>query len=452
IRHARFSTYGFDLGIYDQATWLLSQFNGQLITVRGLNVFGHHATPILYLFAPFYRLGAGPEFLLIVQVLAQASGAVAVYLLARDRLKSRWLGVGLAGVLLFNPTYQFLAWEYFHPETLAIAPLLFAYWAARARRWGWFWVAAGLAVACKEDVALALAVLGVLIAIRGDRRVGAFVAAAAAAWYLLVTRVALPGFNHGIPPFYEGYFAEFGNSAGSVARNVVGRPVNTLQAITRNDRLDYFLGMLLPLGLLPLFALPTFLVAGPMLAINALSTFPYPRDIKYHYGALVLVGALAATVEAIAWMGHTRRASRVLVSVLLVAALATTVAWGPSPISTQFRKQQLWPLDVDSRQDSREAAVSMVPSRAAVSATFALVPHLAHRTRIYQFPTPFVAGLWGVQGENLPDPGVVQWLVLDRTQLGPEDQAVADEALLAEFVVRFSREGIVVAERRPAPS
>ena len=57
-------------------------------------------------------------------------------------------------------------WEFFHPDALAIAPLLFAYWAAtrralglvRGRRRAW-------PLACKEDVALAVVVLGLL-----DRR------------------------------------------------------------------------------------------------------------------------------------------------------------------------------------------------------------------------------------------------------------------------------------------
>ena len=31
--------------------------------------------------------------------------------------------------------------------------------------------------------------------------------------------------------------------------------------------------------------------AVPMLAINILSTFPYQREIRYHYAALVLTGA-----------------------------------------------------------------------------------------------------------------------------------------------------------------
>jgi len=180
IRHERFGTFSFDLGIYDQAVWLLSRFHDPFITVRGLEFFGHHVNPILLLFVPFYWLGAGPLFLLSAQVVVQASGAIAIFLLARDRLHDRWLAVALAAVLLLNPTYQWLTWEFFHPDALAIAPLLFAYWAARTERWKWFVLFAVVAAACKEDVALALAVMGVLIAVRGNRKIGVITLAAGA--------------------------------------------------------------------------------------------------------------------------------------------------------------------------------------------------------------------------------------------------------------------------------
>ena len=142
LRHDRFQTFGFDLGIYDQGVWLLSQFRDPFVTVRGLDIFGHHMNVILLAIAPLYRLGGGVEVLLGVQLVAQASGAIAMFLLGRDVLRSRWCGVALAVALLLNPTYQWLMWEFFHPDAVAIGPLLFAYWAARQQRWGWFAVAA----------------------------------------------------------------------------------------------------------------------------------------------------------------------------------------------------------------------------------------------------------------------------------------------------------------------
>ena len=173
IRQERFATFSFDLGIYDQAVWLLSRFHDPFVTVRGLEFFGHHVNPILLLFVPFYWLGAGPLFLLSAQVVVQASGAIAIFLLARDRIHDRWLAVALAAVLLLNPTYQWLTWEFFHPDARRRSRHCCSRTGRRGpTRWKWFVLFAVLAAACKEDVALAIAVMGVLIAVRGNRKIG----------------------------------------------------------------------------------------------------------------------------------------------------------------------------------------------------------------------------------------------------------------------------------------
>jgi len=57
-----------------------------------------------------------------------------------------------------------LVWGVIHPDAVSIGPILFAYWASRERRWNWFAVAALLAILCKEDVALVILVIGLLIA------------------------------------------------------------------------------------------------------------------------------------------------------------------------------------------------------------------------------------------------------------------------------------------------
>ena len=449
-RHTHYGTFGFDLGVYDQTVWLLSRFKEPFITLRGLTLFGFHMNPILVLLAPFYWLGAGPEFLLVVQVAAQGSGAVAVYLLARDRIGDRWLGVALASVLLLHPTYQYLTWEYFHPDALAIAPLLFAYWAARAKRWGWFTVSAVLAVACKEDVALSLAVLGGLMFFWGNRRAGAITAIASVVWFALVTKWILPSMN-GITAFYDSFFGEFGNSPTEVVRTVLTKPGMAYDTATLPDRMNYYRMMFAPVAFLPLAAPSTLLIAGPMLAINILSTFPYQREIRYHYAALVLAGIILATVEAVAKLGKTPGLRRFFVGLLLVTSFGATVAWGPSPVSVKYHSG-LWPQGVDPRAPAKQAAIRLVPPREATSAIYYLAPHLTHRTKIYEFPVPWKNINWGVMGENLDDPADVEWLVLDRTLLNADDQALVAQLLTEEFVMRFDQSDIFVAERVKAPA
>jgi len=449
-RHDHFGTFGFDLGIYDQAIWLMSRFHDPFITIRGLEFFGHHVNPALLAFVPFYWLGAGPKFLLVAQVASQASGAVAIYLLARDRLRARWPAVALAGVLLLNPTYEYLTWEYFHPDALAIGPLLFAYWAARARRWRWFAVAVVLAMACKEDVALAVAVMGVLIAVRGNPRIGLLTSALATIWFFVATRAIIPLAN-GIGPFYDSFFGEFGSSAGEVAKNVVTHPGKTIDVATRPDRLSYYRMMFAPVAFLPFGALPTLLIGAPMLGINVLSSFPYQQEIRYHYAALVLAGIMLATVEAIAFLGRTAPARAFLVGLVVATSLASTVAWGPSPLSVKYRSG-IWYLSADSRQGIKERAVKLVPSRAPATVNYVFAPHMTHRDKIYEWPAPWKPANWGVRGENLDDPAEVQWLVLDERVITATDRPLYDRLMDEEFTVRLRGEGIVVAERTRAPS
>ncbi|MCU1430128.1 MAG: hypothetical protein JWL83_4128 [Actinomycetia bacterium] len=447
LRHDRHGTFGFDLGIYDQATWLLAFFHRPFITVRGLDVFGHHATPGLWFFAPFYWFGGGPKVLLAMQVLAEASGAFALYLLGRDLLHSRWIGAAFGTLLLLHPTSQWLVWEFFHPEAFAIGPLLFAYWAARTGRWGWFWPCAFVAIAMKEDVALALIVIGILVMVRGSRRIGGAIALLSFAWFVIATRVVIP-WRNGVGPFYEQLFGTLGKSPTEVAANLARHPVTGFKIATEPDRLHYYKMMLFPVALAPLASPQTFAIALPMLAINVFTSdgFPFTRDARYHYSAIVLVGVLLATVEAVALL-RDQRARAVLVVGLLATSFTTTVLWGPSPLGHKYDKG-IWPLQVEVNGAAKDHAMKLLPKGAATSAAYTLVPHLTHRTRIYEFPVPWRDVNWGVHGEHLDNPQNVQWLLIDRSLLDARESALLQSLLRHQFTVRFEREGIVLAQRR----
>ena len=42
LRHDRYGSFSLDMGIFDQATWLISRLDGLFMSVRGLHFFGHH--------------------------------------------------------------------------------------------------------------------------------------------------------------------------------------------------------------------------------------------------------------------------------------------------------------------------------------------------------------------------------------------------------------------------
>ena len=455
LRYDRFGTFGFDLGIYDQGTWLLSQAKDPFVTIRGLELFGHHANIFLLALAPFYRLGAGPIFLLVVQVVAQASGAIAIFLLARDLLRSKWAGVGLATVLLLNPTYQWLTWEFFHPDAVAIGPLLFAYWAARNKRWTFFMVAAVIAVLCKEDLALAVAVLGIVIAMRGDRGRGAIVAAASTVYFFFATRVLIPAEN-GIGPFYDSFFGDLGKSPTEVVFNSVRHPTKTWKLADARDRRNWYWNVFGPWAFLPLLDWRVLAVAGPTIFVNVVSSFPYTRDYRFHYSAIVVAGSALATVEAVSWIsqrsGRPALVRNTLVSVALIGALIASVTLGCAQYSHHYR-DGTWPLQYDPRVVVRSRAVASVPADASASVAYDIDTHMTHRAGIYEFPVPWCNVNWGVAGEHLADPAGVRYLVLDRRLVtAGRDRALLDDLLAHEFAVVSDVEDIVVAKRVRPPA
>jgi uncharacterized membrane protein len=455
LRYDRFGTFGFDLGIYDQGTWLLSRFKDPFVTIRGLELFGHHANVFLLLLVPFYWLGAGPIFLLVVQVLAQASGAIAVYLLARDLLKSKWAGVALAAALLLNPTYQWLTWEFFHPDAVAVGPLLFAYWAARNKHWRSFAIAAFLAVICKEDLALAVALLGIVIAFRGDRQRGAVVAIASTAYFFFATRVLIP-WQNGIGPFYDNFFGDLGNSPTKVVFNSVRHPTTTWNLARRHDRKTWYFNMLAPWAFVAVLDLRVLAVAAGAIFINVVSSFPYTRDYRFHYSSIVVAACSVATVEAIAWISKRakeRLATQAsMVSVVLVAAVIASYMLGCASYSRHYR-DGTWPLSNDPRVALKIDAVRSIPAQASASVAYNFDTHMTHRVGIYEFPVPWCNVNWGVQGEHLKDPATVQYLVLDRQLIDSDrDKALLSDLLSGEFSVVSETQDILVAKRVHPPT
>lgn len=477
-QHSNFATFGFDIGIHDQGIWLASQGRSTFVTVRGLDYFAHHVNLISMVFVPFYWLGAGPHLLIVIHTLAVALGAVPLWLLARDRLHNRWLAVVPSVAYLLYPATNWVTWWAYHPDSLSITPLLFAYWLAVRGKWRWFAVAVVVALACKEDAALSVVMLGVVVALwlkpaslgggrdvdagaaadgggasaaasrrRVRRVVGIATAAAGIGWYLLCTKVIIPGRNNGRPPFYEAFFGSLGSSVPEVVYNALRHPSRVWHLAQLSDRRSYYVQMFVPLALLPILALPIFVIGGPQFGIDITAQYVQGATIKSQYASLVIVGSFLATVEALAFL--RRLGARILlVGVALLAATSVfgAVTWGLSPISSQFHRG-VW-LAHNSLAPELHTAMRMVPADGGVSVTYYLTPQMTHRQYVYEFPNPWTSVNYGMNDER-GDPATVQWLVLDRATLGPPEQDLLDQltAPSGSFRVVYDVAGIVVAHR-----
>ncbi len=451
-----FGTWSYDMGIYDQGFWLVSRGH-QFMSVRGMNFWGHHFNLIAFAFVPFYWLGAGPEFLYVVQAIFLAAAAFPIYLIARDKFRTPWMGLIFALVYLAYAPVQWISWSMFHPEALVIAPFLWAWWFATKERWGWFFAMVLLALSMREDVAMAVVMLGIVLAIYmrnapDYRRVlwrCAWTVVLGAVWYLVATRLVLNYYNDGKEPFYITYFyGNYGHSVGQIGKAILQNPDRVISDAVQHDRIRFYKQLGWPLAWLPLLNPLALLMALPQMLASVIGLSPYARMINYQYTSVMIAPLMISSIHG----GHTlwrfRPARTLLPIALLLCAWITNAAWSPSPIGPDLN-YLAW-SQPNPRHESLRTALTYIPGDAAVSASYQLLPHLTHRYEIYDWPNPFYASVWGNDDcDHLPDPRTIDYVILDTTQIGANNLGIYDAMRVTDgpFEAVFEDENVVVLKR-----
>ncbi len=446
---SNFGTFTYDMGIFDQEIWQASRFGSTFLSTRGLSMWGLHVNPVVYLLVPFYWLGAGPHFLYVVQTVALASGAIPLWLLARDRFGDAWLSLGIPAAWLLYPALEWNNWWHFHPDCLAVTPLLFAWWFASRGWWWWYAAAVVIVLACKEDTALVVIALGIAVAVAHRRRAGYVTIGAAITWLFVCLKVIIPHATGIANPFYVYRFSELGNSSDQIVYNLVRHPSRMGRLAVRRDRRSYYWKLLAPVGGLALLAPLVLLISAPAILVNIANTEGYGRDIKFQYQLLVIAGLFLAVVEGVARHGPAMR--RFCVGLLCAAALASNVAWSPSMLDTSAFHSGAW-AKPSAHTEVMAIAVRMVPGNAGVSASYTITSHLTHRYHIYEWPNPFKGSYWGINDRNPAPQSNVDYLVLD-TSLNAETAPLLSGLVGpgGQFQVVFNIDGVVVARRVRSP-
>lgn len=177
----------FDLVAIGQSIWRATQSDPLIYTHKGvpLSRLAGHVEFIFFLLAPIYALRPSPETLLILQALLYVLGALPVYVLARRRLHSSWIGLLIAAIYLYYPVGQTAVLFEFHADTLAAPFLMFAIEAADRKHWRSYWVWLILALLGKFYVSIPVTLMGLLLWKRGESRIGQVTTAVGIGWFLL---------------------------------------------------------------------------------------------------------------------------------------------------------------------------------------------------------------------------------------------------------------------------
>ena len=403
-RHATLNTTAAELSSIDQAMWNTAHARPleQTVGITQALRFGPHLELILLPLSLIYRVWDSVAAMLILQSLALAAGALPVFAIARrvfsgatgagDRRRGEWLALAFSLAYLLMPSLQAANVAGFHTTALAATPLLFAFRYGGEERWRPMWGWALLAMAAREDIALLIGAGGLLLMLSeggpARRKQGLALLLASMAWFATVTTLILAA---------GGATASQDAQQTGVQNLWPGLSPADLPALWGPVWRDTLSSLLRSAGWLSLLAPEILLLGLPYLA--TLAAVPQ-RGL---YPEMWQVTAPLAPVFVIAAIYGARRLQCIIerqvpfsltplatnATIISVLGVAWLLVWaGSSQIDrgwTPLARPFQWPATTEHHRTLARLA-GQIPPDAAVSATPAVHPHLAHRQTIYVYP------------------------------------------------------------------
>ena len=383
-----FDATGYDLGIFEQAVrsyaeghWPTSDLLGP-----GRPTLGDHFHPILVLLVPFYLLWPSPACLLVAQAALFALSAVPVTRCAIRVLGARRGVVTGAGYVLSWGLLSALNFD-FHEICFAVPLLAFAAEALMLGRWREAVAWAVPLVLVKEDLPMTLAAVGVVLVVKGQKRLGWAVAAAGVATTALLTLVVLPSLNTGA-------------YAHATGLNPLGGPL---------VKLGLLLALFAPTAFAALRS-PLAVVLVPTLLWRLTTGNASYWGVGYHYSAVLMPLVFIAALDGV--HRFPPRWRTLLPACALVAGLGSLGFQGAHLTSGTWTPEQRAGID---------EVLARIPDGATVAASNQLAPRLTGRCRVLFF-------------DRYPDQEVrPEWVVVARPELTWPSSPAEKEAKAAEL-------------------
>jgi len=393
--HGRFQTYGFDLGQYDNIFWSCLHgfpmrdtplhFDKNWEQLRG------HAELTVFFFLPVYAIRPNASTLLVLQSAMIALGAIPLYRFVRRRLPRAYAAVFAVAYLMYPPTHGLQFYD-IHFQPIAMPLVLWVIDLVDCRRYWWCLPVFILALGCREDISVGLAIMATFMILSGYRVRAGFVMAASATVYFIVMRfIIMPSFgSFGFEGAYKDLQPSGDPTFGGIIATLISNPMFTLMSLFTSDKLRFALQILLPLAFLPVrrAALAVSMIPG---AIFTLLTTGYSPtiDIGFQYSAhfppyIFPAAALAIAAyrgRGVVAVAHRRAALWALIGGTTLAG----VHWGAIPPRSAVHGGFIMlpmraptPAEIQKDRDIRDLD-KLVPKDKSLAVSEGEMPHLSRQ-------------------------------------------------------------------------
>jgi len=376
-KHTLFQSSVDDLGIFDQAVYLISQGEKPISTFMGFHILADHAAWIWYPLAFFYKVYPTVYWLFAIQTFALSFGALPIWYLSCQAGLSRQISSALVIAYLLYPLVFNINLFDFHLDTIIPALILFAVWALRENKPYYFYLSLFFILGCKEVFSLTTAAMGLWLALFEKQRIhGLATFVISLSWFLIAIKIIIPFYSGGSVEGIERHVHRYrflGNSLQEIFHHIIFHPEVFLVNIFTTENIFYLFIVILPLvgiisfkGVLPLFS------TIPCLMINLLASELQQKNLVFQYSLPILPFLFLSVIETWKNGGGWFRTKRAIVlwSLIMFVILAKY---------EYFWSQYLVSID---NWWSINSAVSLVHTQGGVYTTAEIAPHLTHRKLI----------------------------------------------------------------------
>lgn len=380
--------HGVETAKYAQAVWQIGEDLKPVTTLSGGNVLAEQGSLILYPLGFITSVLPRIETLLIIKSLALAITNIPLWRLAR---RHGLLGIGATSTLVF--AYSIYTWVHnmniadFAPAVLAVPALMFAVLAGFDEKKRLMTAAIVFALACRADLGLAIAGLGVLLLIERRRRMGLIALLLGFGWFLVAMYGLQRGLGDGSYEFLAPY-AEFGDTPLSALGGIISHPVKFLTTVGTLANFQILVTLLAPVLFLPLTAPRYLMPAVPLYVLYMGADVPFGKIREAAQTVPMTVFVFVATVFALKRTGRilvkrVRVERRIILALLMTALVFFVRDSATSPY------QEPWDWGTRDEVDAaRLSAVASIPDEATngapVRASASVLPLLAERLGVYE--------------------------------------------------------------------
>jgi uncharacterized membrane protein len=397
--HHKLRTHNFDLSINNHLVYGGLEGSFFQTTVSHASdpeaYLAAHAKIGAYLFLPLYALYPHPEFLLVLQAMVLAVGALPLFAFAKKRIPE-WAAASVAvAYLCYHPMHSVTFVESFWVP-IASTFVIACVWALDAQRFvlaGLFFVAG---VLMREDMPVGFAIIGAFLLLTGHRPVaGLIIMIVSTIWFVVLRFYIMDAAgNWWFPDMYKALWAPGERGFKSVIKTLVTNPMFVLGKILTEEKIHYLLHIFVPVAFLPArrwYLWAAFLPGAilTLLATNYKPIYTYSFQYVMHWTPYVFLATPLALAAILRGSDRGVARMRAAVGAMLFATAVLTYNYGAFAARTGSIKAGYHALDFEFTQAERERYASLreilelIPKEASVAATENVGPFVSSRKVMY---------------------------------------------------------------------